>query len=270
MIKKKIYIILPTHNRKNYLEKCLFCFRNQSYQDFFIVLVNDGSNDGSIELAQSIFSEDQLTIVNGNGNLWWGGSLNKGYHWISKNVNDLNSIVVFMNDDTILPQDYLEKVNQEIQKGKGNELIVSQIYNLENKFIDGGLYYIDWKTYMFYAEPQEGIKPNCQSSRGLCFTVESFLKIGGFHPTLLPQYLSDIEFTMRGYELGLELISSKELMVKLDDKQTGLIANKIGDKGLFSKKNFNNPIHRINFILLRCPWKFKLKNIFRVIQSIIP
>lgn len=44
-------IIIPVYNVKNYLNKCIDSILNQSYKDFEIILVDDGSTDGSGEIC---------------------------------------------------------------------------------------------------------------------------------------------------------------------------------------------------------------------------
>lgn len=44
-------IILPIYNVKNYLERCYESIILQNYDDFEILLVDDGSNDGSSDLC---------------------------------------------------------------------------------------------------------------------------------------------------------------------------------------------------------------------------
>ena len=48
-----ISIIVPVYNVKNYLEQCLNSLANQTYKNIEVLLVNDGSTDGS----DKVFSE---------------------------------------------------------------------------------------------------------------------------------------------------------------------------------------------------------------------
>ena len=46
-----ISIIVPVYNVKNYLEKCLQSICGQTYKNLEIILIDDGSSDGSGELC---------------------------------------------------------------------------------------------------------------------------------------------------------------------------------------------------------------------------
>lgn len=44
----KLSIIIPVYNVEQYLEKCLESIEQQTMKDFEVILVNDGSTDGSL------------------------------------------------------------------------------------------------------------------------------------------------------------------------------------------------------------------------------
>ena len=48
----KVSIIVPFYNVENYIEKCLQSLVNQTLEDVEIILVNDGSQDGTKEIAK--------------------------------------------------------------------------------------------------------------------------------------------------------------------------------------------------------------------------
>ena len=49
---KKISVIVPVYNVENYLDKCLTSLLAQTFTDYEIILVNDGSTDSSPEICQ--------------------------------------------------------------------------------------------------------------------------------------------------------------------------------------------------------------------------
>lgn len=52
-------IIIPVYNVENYLSKCVGSVLNQSYSDFEIILINDGSTDKSAELCDNFMKKDR-------------------------------------------------------------------------------------------------------------------------------------------------------------------------------------------------------------------
>ena len=61
---KQISVIIPVYNAEKYLDKCIQSVLEQSYQDFEIILVNDGSQDASGEICDKYAKEcEQITTV---------------------------------------------------------------------------------------------------------------------------------------------------------------------------------------------------------------
>lgn len=59
----KISIIIPVYNAKKYLQRCVNSIINQTYRYIEIILVNDGSVDGSAELCDQLAKIDNRILV---------------------------------------------------------------------------------------------------------------------------------------------------------------------------------------------------------------
>ena len=57
-----ISVVIPVYNVKNYLKRCVDSLLNQKYNDYEIILVDDGSTDGSGELCDLI-AKKNLNIM---------------------------------------------------------------------------------------------------------------------------------------------------------------------------------------------------------------
>lgn len=97
----EISIIVPVYNVEKYLEKCINSILNQSFEDFEIIIVNDGSTDSSGEIANSLLTRDnRIKVINKeNGGL--STARNAGL-----DVANGNYIGFIDSDDTISPQMY--------------------------------------------------------------------------------------------------------------------------------------------------------------------
>ncbi|MGL5904566.1 MAG: glycosyltransferase family 2 protein, partial [Cetobacterium sp.] len=62
-MKPKISIIVPVYNAENYLEKCIDSVLNQTFRDFELILVNDGSLDSSGAICDEYSQKDKRIIV---------------------------------------------------------------------------------------------------------------------------------------------------------------------------------------------------------------
>ncbi len=206
-----------------------------------------------------------VTVIKGNGDWWWGGSLQQGYQWLRSQKLPESDMVLIINDDTEFEPDFLEN-GVTLLKKKEKTLILAQCYSKQTQqLIDAGVH-LDWRRLSFeQASTPEQI--NCLSTRGLFLRVEDLFEIGGFYPRLLPHYGSDYEFTIRAHRKGMKLITHPSIKLWVDEEATGyhkLNSESLSLRRIFSKKSAFNPVVWTSFILLACPWRWKIMNLYRV------
>ena len=51
-MKPKVSVIIPVYNSEKYIEKCINSVLEQDYQEFELILINDGSKDGSLKILE--------------------------------------------------------------------------------------------------------------------------------------------------------------------------------------------------------------------------
>ena len=102
MEKPAITIIVPVFNVEDYLQKCVDSLLSQSFKDFDVVLVDDGSKDSSGKICECISAEHGLikTIHKENGGL--SDARNAGYPYIT------GEFVMFLDSDDYLAPNALE------------------------------------------------------------------------------------------------------------------------------------------------------------------
>jgi glycosyltransferase involved in cell wall biosynthesis len=59
----KISIIIPVYNTEKYLDQCIQSILNQSYTNFEIILIDDGSTDSSLSICESYELKDNRIKV---------------------------------------------------------------------------------------------------------------------------------------------------------------------------------------------------------------
>jgi len=58
-----ISIIIPLYNKASNIKKTIQSILSQDYQDFEMIIVNDGSTDNSVEIINNSFCDDRITII---------------------------------------------------------------------------------------------------------------------------------------------------------------------------------------------------------------
>jgi glycosyltransferase involved in cell wall biosynthesis len=95
----KISVVMVTYNRKRYLERALESILSQSFSNFELILVNNGSNDGTYELCKNYAKKDfRIKVINIKENHGASRGRNIG-------IDAANSEYITIIDD----DDYCEK-----------------------------------------------------------------------------------------------------------------------------------------------------------------
>lgn len=260
----RIYILLPVHNRCAVTERFIDCLTAQTYTNFHLLLIDDGSTDNTDQMVQAKIKN--LTVLKGKGDWWWAGSLQQGINWLEHRGVDDRDIVLFANDDITFDVDFLQKAVAILDNMKATLLLPQIRDEVTGLPKESGL---EANLQKFTFKPAVSPdKINCLSTRGLFMRMEDLRKIGGFHPKILPHYWSDYEFTIRAYRKGLKLCTSSVIAISVDHTQTGYrnfdksgFIDFLGN--CFSKRTVLNPVYRSSFILLTSPLTNMPLNIYK-------
>ncbi|UMZ01722.1 glycosyltransferase [Roseburia rectibacter] len=95
----KISVIVPVYNVKNYLESCVQSIMGQTYPDLEILLIDDGSNDGSAEICDRLQGADARIKVYHEKNKGVSGARNKGLKEAT------GAYIAFVDADDVLDPD---------------------------------------------------------------------------------------------------------------------------------------------------------------------
>ncbi|PZP50926.1 MAG: hypothetical protein DI598_04460 [Pseudopedobacter saltans] len=102
-------IVIPIYNASKFLSKCIDSVINQSYKDFELILVDDGSTDGSLEIIESYSKQDKRIIVCSQTNKGVSAARNFGIeHAIGK-------YILFIDADDWISMDYLSTFQSLLQ-----------------------------------------------------------------------------------------------------------------------------------------------------------
>jgi len=267
---QQVFLLLPVHNRKEVTSELIQCLLHQTYQNYSLVLIDDGSTDGTAEMVSQAIPG--VVVIRGAGDWWWGGSLQRGFDWLTQVDPDEESVVLIMNDDTKFGADFL-KAGVDALRRNPRSLLLSRIHDETSGQVVESAVHADLRKLVFrVARNSEEI--NCLSTRGLFLSWGHMKKIGGFHPRLLPHYWSDYEYSIRAHRKGFACVTDPEVVLTPDWSITGNrnVEHLSGWKfiqTLFSRKTIANPIYKTAFVVLAVPGRWMFPNIIRIWSRVL-
>lgn len=108
MGKVKFSIIIPVYNAVPYLEKCLESVINQSFDDYEVIVVDDGSSDDSLSVCMNYSKSEKVKLIHKDNE----GQLLARKRGISEAKGEY---LCFVDSDDYIRQDSLEILNNVIE-----------------------------------------------------------------------------------------------------------------------------------------------------------
>jgi len=211
-----VTLVIPTYNNLQHIKNAYTSIRKW-YPTLELVLLDDGSNDGTYEWLQSTQSEDDNVILH--------RSEERVGHTI---LYDLgiemanNTIIGIIHADMIVTENYLENLLKHLDKGKvvcatriepplhppGNEKIIQNF----------GLDFDDLNIPAFEEFAKKSQSENKgKTTKGMfapwILYKEDFQRIGGHDPLFAPFPYEDSDIFQRWIMAGYELIQSRDSFV---------------------------------------------------------
>lgn len=121
----KVSIIIPIYNAENHLHKCIGSAISQTYSDIEIILVNDGSTDGSEKICRSYEDKDSRIRLINQANAGVSAARNAGLDVSS------GDCIVFIDSDDHVESDYIDYLVDLMDKC-GSDMTCCQYDDIEN------------------------------------------------------------------------------------------------------------------------------------------
>ena len=134
----KFLIIIPAHNEEENILLCLESLKNQTFQDFKCVIVNDGSTDKTQQIVENFINSVTLSgvealsfkVLNLEKSEHQPGAkvvrtFNKGLE--TENLEEYDVVCKF-DADIIFPENYLEKINEVYEKNPKAGMVSGLVY----------------------------------------------------------------------------------------------------------------------------------------------
>lgn len=147
-----ISVIVPVYNVEKYLHQCIDSILAQTFTDFELILVDDGSPDCCGKICDEYAAVNPFVHVIHRTNGGLSAARNSGIEWILENSN--SQYVTFIDSDDWVSPEYLLQLYNAIQKN-GADISISGFCS----FADGEIITFD---------SNEVYSCNCMSGREAC------------------------------------------------------------------------------------------------------
>lgn len=133
MILKKVSVIIPVYNVCQYVGDCLKSVVNQDYQNLEILVVNDGSTDGSLAVCQRYQAQDSRIKILNYHNEGPGAARNNGVECAT------GEYVTFIDSDDFVDSNYVSELVKQKEKYHSDIAIT---FNKEYSELDKKFYWM--------------------------------------------------------------------------------------------------------------------------------
>ena len=199
---KKISIIIPNYNGATFLKTCLDSLQKQSFQDFELIVVDNGSRDDSITLTKKMLPS--ATIFQYDKNTGFSKAVNRGISLAR------GKYIFLLNNDTELDQHCLKYLADFLDNNPQASFVAPKMLYLNNKEIINNA----GDTLSIYGlahkrgngEKDQGQYDQVEPIFGACaggaiYRRELFDMVGLFDESFFA-YLEDVDFSFRAQSQG--------------------------------------------------------------------
>lgn len=126
----KVSIVIPVHNGEKVLRRCLDSILGQTYRDFELILVNDGSVDSSESICRKYMEQDSRIKLISKEQEGVSATRNRG---IEEAVGEY---IQFVDCDDYLASDYVETMVTEIEKKQADLVIAGYTRRRDGQVVE--------------------------------------------------------------------------------------------------------------------------------------
>ena len=206
----RVEIITPVHNRRDITLQCLKSLArvNKTGLDVHIIVVDDGSTDGTSEAVMKNYPE--VEIVKGDGNLWFTAGTNRGIEAALRHNPDY---VLTINDDAVFDENFLQMLIETAEKNPrsvvGALLLLwdtpHKIFQVSPKwdFLAGGFRH--WVQQTVWTVPKKAWEVELIVGNCVLFPAQAIMECGLMNEKRFPHF-GDAEYTPRMRRHGWRLL----------------------------------------------------------------
>jgi len=213
----KIYLIVLNWNDKELSRKCLSSIEKVSYPNYEVLIVDNNSEDGSVDFFKENFPKYDILAL--EDNLKYAGGNNAAVEYLKPEEEDF---LVFINNDTIVSSDFLDYLIDPFLNDTNCIITVPKILfamDINKIWYAGGIVNM-WKgsiehigirnfdgpRYSFMMET--GYATGCC----LCINYADFKRLNYFDTTF-NMYCEDVDLSIRARKMNRKIVYSPKSII---------------------------------------------------------
>ena len=208
----KVSVIIVNYNGKALLEKCLESLSKVNYENFEIIVVDNNSTDGSVELVTKNYPSIILLKLNSN----------KGF----AEPNNIGSKIatgkylLFLNNDTIVTPNFISEMVQVIENDKKIAICQSLLLKPDES-VDSSGDFIDHLGVVYNSTKKTDEIREISSARGASMLIRKdvFDILEGFDEKFYVSF-EDVDLGWRTWMIGYKVILTPKSVVYHVGSQT--------------------------------------------------
>lgn len=127
LVKNRISIIVPVYNAEKYLEKCIESILGQTYDDWELLLINDGSVDASGKICDFYASKDERIKAFHQDNAGVSVARNFGIK------ESCGEFLTFVDSDDYITENHIDNLYKSVQRTRSDLAICDVFFFYKEK-----------------------------------------------------------------------------------------------------------------------------------------
>jgi GT2 family glycosyltransferase len=224
-----IFCVVPVHNRAGTTRRFLDQLRRQNYGAMRVLVVDDGSTDGTRAMLES-YAGLRLEVVAGSGDLWWGGAMRLGMQVAAGQMGAQDALLM-LNDDVELADDFLTRIAERAREVGPLTVVGARQQDIDTgqePFFGYRVDYLRCRVEMLRnpVSRTELLDVDALCGRGTLFSRDVVARAGYIDAGKFPHFWGDIEYSARAKDLGFRLVCDPNIavgtsFVASDEKRVG-------------------------------------------------
>jgi len=199
-VEKYISVVIPNYNMAATIGKCLEAVFSSDYKNFEVVVVDDRSEDNSVEIIKK-YPCKLICLERRSGT---SKARNTGAR------NSSGEYIFFIDADCLLERETLSIVNRTLTGNESGVMIGGTYTKMP---YDRTFYSIFQSVFVNYSETKNVAAPDYIAAHAMIVDAVTFKKSGGFPEDFMP-IIEDVEFSHRLNRSGCRLLMNPDIQVR--------------------------------------------------------